>query len=117
MSQTTHHPHSSTVDPAEVERFSRIADEWWDPTGKFAPLHKFNPVRLGYVRQARGHGDYLLTTKLVSMGLSYLSNSGIVDIAQPLINRMAGGGAEPQGNAMRQQPQVQVQRQPLRGSQ
>jgi DNA-binding IclR family transcriptional regulator len=46
-------------------------------------------VRLGYVRQAKGHGDYLLTTKLVSMGLSYLSNSGIVDIAQPLLNRLA----------------------------
>jgi IclR family acetate operon transcriptional repressor len=46
-------------------------------------------VRLGYVRQARGHGDYLLTTKLVSMGLSYLSNSGIVDIAQPLLNNLA----------------------------
>ena len=46
-------------------------------------------VRLGYVRQARGHGDYLLTTKLVSMGLSYLGNSGIIDIAQPLLNRLA----------------------------
>ena len=46
-------------------------------------------VRLGYVRQARGHGDYLLSTKLVSMGLSYLSNTGIVDIAQPLLNRLA----------------------------
>ena len=50
MSQTTHHPHSSTVDPAEVERFSRIADEWWDPTGKFAPLHRLGPVRIGYIR-------------------------------------------------------------------
>jgi 2-polyprenyl-6-hydroxyphenyl methylase/3-demethylubiquinone-9 3-methyltransferase len=39
-----------TVDPAEIERFSRIADEWWDPDGKFAPLHRFNPVRLGFVR-------------------------------------------------------------------
>ena len=46
-------------------------------------------VRLGYVRQARGHGDYLLTTKLVSMGLCYLSNSGIVDLAQPLLNHLA----------------------------
>ena len=46
-------------------------------------------VRLGYVRQTRGHGDYMLTTKLVSMGLSYLSNSGIVDIAQPLLNQLA----------------------------
>lgn len=40
----------SSIDPAEVERFSRIAAEWWDPKGKFAPLHKFNPVRLGFVR-------------------------------------------------------------------
>jgi IclR family transcriptional regulator, acetate operon repressor len=46
-------------------------------------------VRCGYVRQARGRGDYLLTTKLVAMGLSYLSNSGIVDIAQPLLNHLA----------------------------
>jgi DNA-binding IclR family transcriptional regulator len=46
-------------------------------------------VKCGYVRQTRDHGDYLLTTKLVSMGLSYLSNSGIVDIAQPLLNHLA----------------------------
>lgn len=42
----------STVDPAEVEKFSRIAAEWWDPNGKFRPLHKFNPARLGYIRDA-----------------------------------------------------------------
>jgi 2-polyprenyl-6-hydroxyphenyl methylase/3-demethylubiquinone-9 3-methyltransferase len=40
----------STVDPAEVERFQRIAEEWWDPRGKFAPLHRLNPVRLGFIR-------------------------------------------------------------------
>ncbi len=40
-----------TVDPAEVARFAAIADEWWDPTGKFAPLHRFNPVRLAYVKE------------------------------------------------------------------
>jgi 2-polyprenyl-6-hydroxyphenyl methylase/3-demethylubiquinone-9 3-methyltransferase len=40
----------STVDPAEVERFSALAAEWWDPRGKMAPLHKFNPVRIGYIR-------------------------------------------------------------------
>jgi 2-polyprenyl-6-hydroxyphenyl methylase/3-demethylubiquinone-9 3-methyltransferase len=42
----------TTVDPAEVEKFSRIADEWWDPHGKFRPLHKFNPARLAYLRAA-----------------------------------------------------------------
>lgn len=41
----------SSVDPAEVERFSRIAAEWWDPNGKFAPLHRFNPVRLEFIRE------------------------------------------------------------------
>ena len=41
---------ASTVDPAEVGRFSALAAEWWDPRGKMAPLHKFNPVRLGYIR-------------------------------------------------------------------
>jgi len=40
----------STVDDAEVERFSALAAEWWDPRGKMAPLHKFNPVRIGYIR-------------------------------------------------------------------
>ena len=40
----------STVDPSEVERFSALAAEWWDPRGKMAPLHKFNPVRIGYIR-------------------------------------------------------------------
>ncbi|MCB1424541.1 MAG: bifunctional 2-polyprenyl-6-hydroxyphenol methylase/3-demethylubiquinol 3-O-methyltransferase UbiG [Zhengella sp.] len=41
----------STIDAAEVERFSRMAAQWWDPRGKFRPLHKFNPVRLEYVRE------------------------------------------------------------------
>src|SRR6266849_2548434 len=52
MAETAH----STVDEAEIERFSRIAEEWWDPTGKFAPLHRLNPTRLGYIRdRAAGH--------------------------------------------------------------
>lgn len=41
----------STIDEDEVQRFSAMADEWWDPAGKFKPLHKFNPVRIAYVRQ------------------------------------------------------------------
>jgi 2-polyprenyl-6-hydroxyphenyl methylase/3-demethylubiquinone-9 3-methyltransferase len=40
----------TTIDAAEVERFSAMAAEWWDPSGKFRPLHKFNPVRLAYIR-------------------------------------------------------------------
>lgn len=40
----------TTIDQAEVDRFSAMAAEWWDPAGKFRPLHKFNPVRLAYIR-------------------------------------------------------------------
>ena len=42
---------SPSVDAAEVAKFSALAASWWDPTGKFAPLHKFNPVRLAFIRQ------------------------------------------------------------------
>jgi 2-polyprenyl-6-hydroxyphenyl methylase/3-demethylubiquinone-9 3-methyltransferase len=46
----------ASVDPAEVAKFSAIAAEWWDPAGKFAPLHKFNPVRLEFIRgEAASH--------------------------------------------------------------
>jgi 2-polyprenyl-6-hydroxyphenyl methylase/3-demethylubiquinone-9 3-methyltransferase len=41
----------TSVDPAEIEKFSRLASEWWDPQSKFKPLHKFNPVRLAYIKQ------------------------------------------------------------------
>ncbi|MFM2280567.1 MAG: 3-demethylubiquinone-9 3-O-methyltransferase [Pseudomonadota bacterium] len=40
----------TTIDQSEVDRFSAMAAEWWSPTGKFRPLHKFNPVRLQYIR-------------------------------------------------------------------
>jgi 2-polyprenyl-6-hydroxyphenyl methylase/3-demethylubiquinone-9 3-methyltransferase len=40
----------TTIDQAEVDRFSAMAKEWWDPSGKFKPLHKFNPVRIAYIR-------------------------------------------------------------------
>jgi 2-polyprenyl-6-hydroxyphenyl methylase/3-demethylubiquinone-9 3-methyltransferase len=42
----------ATVDAAEVDRFSRLAGEWWDARGKMAVLHRFNPVRLAYIRDA-----------------------------------------------------------------
>lgn len=44
MSQTT-------INDAEVAKFTAMAEEWWDPKGKFKPLHKFNPVRLSYIRE------------------------------------------------------------------
>ncbi|EKS33683.1 bifunctional 2-polyprenyl-6-hydroxyphenol methylase/3-demethylubiquinol 3-O-methyltransferase UbiG [Afipia clevelandensis] len=49
---TTNSPSASTVDPGEVARFSELSEQWWDPKGKMAPLHKINPLRLTYIRDA-----------------------------------------------------------------
>jgi 2-polyprenyl-6-hydroxyphenyl methylase / 3-demethylubiquinone-9 3-methyltransferase len=43
-------PLAKSVDPDEVERFAAMAEAWWDPHGKFRPLHRLNPVRIGYIR-------------------------------------------------------------------
>ncbi|MDE2444586.1 MAG: bifunctional 2-polyprenyl-6-hydroxyphenol methylase/3-demethylubiquinol 3-O-methyltransferase UbiG [Alphaproteobacteria bacterium] len=44
-------PHLSSLDPSEVEKFSKMAAEWWNPKGKFGVLHVFNPVRLDYIKE------------------------------------------------------------------
>jgi 2-polyprenyl-6-hydroxyphenyl methylase/3-demethylubiquinone-9 3-methyltransferase len=41
----------SSVNKKEIEKFSNMADEWWDPHGKFKPLHKFNPIRIKYIKE------------------------------------------------------------------
>ena len=41
-----------TVNKKEIDKFSKLATEWWDPHGKFKPLHKFNPIRLEYIRNS-----------------------------------------------------------------
>ena len=41
---------SSTINKEEIEKFSKMASQWWDPNGKFKPLHKFNPIRIGYIK-------------------------------------------------------------------
>jgi 2-polyprenyl-6-hydroxyphenyl methylase / 3-demethylubiquinone-9 3-methyltransferase len=43
---------SKSVDPAEIAKFTAIAEAWWDPEGKFRPLHRLNPTRLAYIRDA-----------------------------------------------------------------
>ncbi len=42
---------NNTINKKEIEKFSKIASEWWDPDGKFKPLHKFNPVRIEYIKE------------------------------------------------------------------
>ena len=41
----------TSVNKKEIDKFSKIADEWWDPEGKFKPLHKFNPTRIKYIKE------------------------------------------------------------------
>ncbi|WP_196260621.1 bifunctional 2-polyprenyl-6-hydroxyphenol methylase/3-demethylubiquinol 3-O-methyltransferase UbiG [Pelagibacterium limicola] len=49
---------NTTINPDEIGKFHKMAEEWWNPTGKFKPLHKFNPVRLAYIREkAISHFD------------------------------------------------------------
>jgi len=50
MAEMARSAHAASVDDAEMAKFARMAAEWWDPNGKFAPLHKFNPVRLQFIR-------------------------------------------------------------------
>jgi 2-polyprenyl-6-hydroxyphenyl methylase / 3-demethylubiquinone-9 3-methyltransferase len=69
MAETAH----STVDEGEIERFSRIAEEWWDSNGKFAPLHRLNPTRLGYIRdRAASHWQRDVLSGLPLQDLSVL---------------------------------------------
>ena len=49
MRDSTRSGGQGTLDPAEVERFAQIASEWWDPNGKFRPLHKIGPARLAFI--------------------------------------------------------------------
>ena len=41
---------NNTLDKKEIDKFSKMAEEWWNPTGKFKPLHKFNPIRIKYIK-------------------------------------------------------------------
>ena len=42
---------TNTINKKEIEKFSKIAEEWWDPDGKFKPLHNFNPIRISYIKE------------------------------------------------------------------
>ena len=46
---------SSTINKEEIQKFSKLADEWWDVNGKFKPLHLFNPIRIEYITEKIKH--------------------------------------------------------------
>jgi len=64
-----------TVNKKEIDKFSELASEWWDPNGKFKPLHKFNPVRLNYIKKSildklkkSSNGKSLKNIKILDIG-------------------------------------------------
>ena len=85
MSATTPH-HAPTALPEEIAKFSAIADEWWDPQGKFKPLHKFNPERIRFVRDGiMNHFQRDPAQSLPLQGLSLLDiGCGGGLIAEPM---------------------------------
>ena len=46
---------NNTINKKEIEKFTKIAEEWWNPEGKFKPLHKFNPIRISYIKESIIH--------------------------------------------------------------
>ena len=64
----------NSVNSKEIEKFSKIAEEWWNPNGKFKPLHKFNPIRIEYIK------DNIIKTFKISQKNSPLKNIKILDI-------------------------------------
>jgi 2-polyprenyl-6-hydroxyphenyl methylase/3-demethylubiquinone-9 3-methyltransferase len=84
MASSANNTQSTTIDQEEVARFSAIADEWWDTKGKFAPLHRLNPVRIGYVR------DQILQYLRNSHGANGTSATPLQNIS--LVDIGCGGG-------------------------
>ena len=64
----------NTINKKEIEKFSKIAEEWWNPEGKFKPLHKFNPVRISYIK------DNIINTFKLDNNKIPLKNLRILDV-------------------------------------
>ena len=62
----------NTINYREIEKFSRLSEEWWNPQGKFKPIHKFNPIRIKYIKQKAEEHFNLSNTKKPLDNLSLL---------------------------------------------
>ena len=65
---------NNTINKEEIEKFSKIAEEWWDPEGKFKPLHKFNPIRISYIK------ENIIETFKINEKVKPLENIKILDV-------------------------------------
>ena len=64
----------NSINSKEIEKFSKIAKEWWNPNGKFKPLHKFNPIRISYIK------ENIIQTFKINQKKTPLKNIKILDI-------------------------------------
>jgi 2-polyprenyl-6-hydroxyphenyl methylase/3-demethylubiquinone-9 3-methyltransferase len=64
-SSTSSHPSSLNVDPSEIDKFSALAANWWDPESEFKPLHEINPLRLNWILE---HAGSLRDKRVVDVG-------------------------------------------------
>jgi len=64
----------TSVNKKEIEKFSKMASEWWDPEGKFKPLHKFNPIRIRYIK------DNIINNFNIKKKIKPLSGISVLDI-------------------------------------
>jgi 2-polyprenyl-6-hydroxyphenyl methylase / 3-demethylubiquinone-9 3-methyltransferase len=64
----------NSINSKEIEKFSKIAEEWWNPNGKFKPLHKFNPIRISYIKES------IIKTFKINQKKKPLKNIKILDI-------------------------------------
>ena len=65
---------NNTINKEEIEKFSKIAEEWWNPLGKFKPLHKFNPIRISYIK------DNIISTFDLKNQIKPLDKVKILDV-------------------------------------
>ena len=65
---------NNTINKKEIEKFSKIAEEWWNPEGKFKPLHKFNPIRISYIK------ENIIKTFKINQKKTPLKNIEILDV-------------------------------------
>ena len=65
----------TTINEKEIEKFSKLAGEWWNPTGKFAPIHRFNPIRIKFIKET-----LISHFQLNSKSKEPLKNIKIIDI-------------------------------------
>ena len=71
-----------SINKKEVDKFSQMASEWWDPNGKFKPLHKFNPIRIKYIKENIINNFNLENKKKPLQKLKFLISVVVVDCFQ-----------------------------------